>query len=300
MRKYKLTKFTIITSCYNSSSTLRATFKSLVNQTYENFEWILIDDLSNDNGMTRDLIVEIANSAPFDVKYVFLNENYFSSRSTYEASLLATGDYACILDHDDKILPKTLERVSEILAGNSDNSVIGVCGRCVDEFGRFIGKPFPENSFIANEGIVRFQIGVTEELFQFTKIQCLRDFFCEMKPGYTNGYVWAKLSKNFNYIYVNEIFREYDTGLPTSYSNSKTAPIRFPHAKAESMLAIINSFDGYLSCNIYYSFKLNASLVRHLLNANLPLLKNMPNGLFAKLLFLCSVPLGFLKSRGFI
>lgn len=40
---------TIYTPCYNKSKTIRRTFNSLLNQTNHNFEWIIINDGSEDN-----------------------------------------------------------------------------------------------------------------------------------------------------------------------------------------------------------------------------------------------------------
>ena len=96
--------FTIITSCYNSSATLRRTYNSLVDQTYKNFEWIVIDDGSPDNGLTKELIETLSNEAPFPIiKYCF-EENHYGAKSYVKACQLSTGEYACILDHDDASL----------------------------------------------------------------------------------------------------------------------------------------------------------------------------------------------------
>ena len=64
--------FSIITPCYNSSKTLSRTYESLLKLDYKDFEWILIDDFSQDNGETKKLILELVEKAPFKVKYKFL------------------------------------------------------------------------------------------------------------------------------------------------------------------------------------------------------------------------------------
>jgi glycosyltransferase involved in cell wall biosynthesis len=242
--------FTVITSCYNSTKTLRRTYASLLAQTDRDFEWILVDDCSNDDGATRQLIEQLAAEAPFSVKYYFLDQNYFASKSTVTACALAEGEYACILDHDDQLMPTVLETVRSYLEKYiSHNDIAGVCGRCIDEKGALIGSQFKVNEQVAFEGEIRFRQRVTCELFQFTRVDILRPIFEKMKPGYTNGFAWAKISERYKYIFVNDIFRVYDTELPTSYSNSKLAPVCFPEAKAEALFETLEAYADYLVFN---------------------------------------------------
>ena len=52
-------KISIITSCYNAEKFLDETYTSIINQTYDNWEWVLIDDFSEDN--TKQKINEICS-----------------------------------------------------------------------------------------------------------------------------------------------------------------------------------------------------------------------------------------------
>ena len=54
MKNYK---FTIFTPCYNGENTIERVFESVSNQTYTNFEWIIVNDGSKDN--SRDKIVQL-------------------------------------------------------------------------------------------------------------------------------------------------------------------------------------------------------------------------------------------------
>ncbi len=290
-------KISVITPCYNSSATLERTYMSLLAQDNVNFEWILVDDFSSDKGQTKALILKFAETAPFPVKYKLLDENFFGSRCAFEGAKIADGEFACILDHDDQLTPGALTTAVKYLEDNKFIDLFaGVTGRCINEKGVFIGNSFIKED-IAKEGDIRFKQKITCELFQFTRVALLREYFSVIKPGYTNGYVWAKMTEKYNFLYVNDVFRVYDTGLETSYSNNKAETIRYPEAKSEALLSTLESYNDYLSYNPVYSLKLAASGVRHLLNANKPILKSTPKKLNAKLFFYLSIPLGFLKSK---
>ena len=177
-------RFSIITSCFNSYATLLETYRSLEAQTYRNFEWILIDDASTDGEKTKQLIESIQNTANFQVKKKYLDKNYFGSKSTFTACEMAEGKYIAILDHDDQLMPKCLEYVNrKIFELDPTSRLAGIAGRCVTTHGKLIGKTFKQDTFIANEGDVRFKQQITCELFQFTKKDVAMPFFKLMKPG---------------------------------------------------------------------------------------------------------------------
>ncbi len=208
----------VITNCYNSTATLEKTYESLLMQTVQNFEWLLVDDCSSDGGKTRDLIRYIAENAPFPVKYKFLTINHYGSRSTYTACTMATGIYACILDHDDQLEQNALEKVMFYIEKYKNNKdFVGVCGRCVNEKGALIGGRFPFDAKISTESEIRFKYRNTSELLQFTKTDVLKEFFSKMKRGYTNGFCWLNICQTYKYLYVNDVFRIYDTSILTSH-----------------------------------------------------------------------------------
>jgi len=275
--------FSIITPCFNSSKTLERTYKSLLNLDYKNFEWILVDDCSIDDGKTKNM------------KLKFLDKNHFGARSTYEGSLLATGDFACILDHDDQLTSNALTIVRKYIEQFNGPKIAGVAGRCINESGHFIGHPFKKNNFIANEGDVRFRMRMTSEIFQFTKPEILKKYFSDFKPGYTNGTAWAQISTEYNYIFVNDILRIYDTELETSYSNNKRYHISYPTAKAEATQKTLESYHRYLAWNPAYSLRISGSSIRHRLNAGLSIFSDLPRNWPARFFYLASIPLGYVK-----
>lgn len=91
----------VIIPCYNQGHYLQDAIKSVLKQTYNNWEIIVIDDGSKDN--TR----EIAESHA-EVKYVY-QENQGVCAARNQGISLANGKYFVFLDADDQLLVNALE-----------------------------------------------------------------------------------------------------------------------------------------------------------------------------------------------
>ena len=66
-------KFTIFTPCYNGEKTIGRVFKSVANQTYKNFEWIIVNDGSKDK--SKDIINELRKTyQEIDEKIIYLEQ----------------------------------------------------------------------------------------------------------------------------------------------------------------------------------------------------------------------------------
>jgi len=91
-------KVQIVVPVYNASAYLRVCLDSIKNQTYTNWEAILVDDASTDN--SSEIIKEYANSDSRFI-YVPLEKNGGVSRARNHALSLLDGDYTAFLDSDD-------------------------------------------------------------------------------------------------------------------------------------------------------------------------------------------------------
>jgi len=96
-------KFSIITSFFNNNKKnyIKNIYESVINQTYDNWEWIITDDFSIDG--TKDEILKLCNDKIRYVEQRYKREVFFNPQ-TY-----ATGDIVVQLDSDDEMMPKALE-----------------------------------------------------------------------------------------------------------------------------------------------------------------------------------------------
>lgn len=97
----------IITPSYNSEKFISQTIESVICQTYQDWEMIIVDDVSTDNS-----IVVINKYITLDsrIKLIQLNKNAGAAVARNTAIEMALGRYIAFLDSDDLWLPEKLEK----------------------------------------------------------------------------------------------------------------------------------------------------------------------------------------------
>lgn len=88
----------ILTPLYNQKKYIGQTIRSVLNQTYQNWEWIILDDGSTDG--TADIIKKSRDSR---IRHTYQEHAGFDnlSNTCNKALSLCNGDYVAMLDHDD-------------------------------------------------------------------------------------------------------------------------------------------------------------------------------------------------------
>ncbi len=106
--------FSIIMPTYNSNiKYLRKAIKSVLGQTYENFELLIIDDASNVKNC-RDIVQKYSKKDK-RIRYTFKEKKGGISSATNEGLCMSTGDYIGFLDHDDLLSKYALEIIVHTL-----------------------------------------------------------------------------------------------------------------------------------------------------------------------------------------
>lgn len=96
----------IITPLYNSEAFIEETILSVINQTYSNWEMIIVDDNSKDNGV---LLVKVYQERDSRIVLVPNQNSPGAAGSRNTAITLAKGRYIAFLDSDDLWMPEKLE-----------------------------------------------------------------------------------------------------------------------------------------------------------------------------------------------
>lgn len=114
-------KISIIVPIYNTEKYLSICISSIINQTYTNFELILVDDGSTDHsGQIAD------DYAKKDKRIKVIHQKNQGQSAARNAGLKkATGDFVSFIDGDDEIKPDFLEK---LLSAYNKHTSLSVCG----------------------------------------------------------------------------------------------------------------------------------------------------------------------------
>lgn len=139
-------KISIVVAVYNAEKTLKKCVDSLLNQTYNNIEIILVNDCSKDSSL--DICKEYSKT--YDNVKVISNERNFGVSATRNNGIdNSAGEYVSFVDSDDYVEPNYLE----VLYSNYKKyNTVPICGFVYhDEYN--LAKPVTY-SWSGNEGLV--------------------------------------------------------------------------------------------------------------------------------------------------
>lgn len=136
-------KVSIIMPCYNSEKYIEKAIQSVLDQTYRNFELIIIDDDSTDK--TWEIIEQYAKK-DFRVICTKKDENEKGiSKSMNKGIEMARGEYITRMDSDDIIIPEKIFRQVQFLDKNEEYGVCSVNIAMMDNLGNIYNENvYPE------------------------------------------------------------------------------------------------------------------------------------------------------------
>lgn len=100
-------KISVITVCYNSAKTIEKTIQSVLNQDYNNLEYIIID------GASKDETVNIIKKYQNQISYWISEPDQGISDAFNKGIAVATGEVIGIVNSDDQYLPGALQAIAD-------------------------------------------------------------------------------------------------------------------------------------------------------------------------------------------
>lgn len=115
-------KISVVMSCYNRKDYVSDAIESILNQTYKDFEFIIIDDCSTDG--TKEIIQKYADN---DSRIVYIKnpQNMDYNYNLRQGFNVAKGEYIARMDDDDISLPERFEKQVKYLDEHQDITVLG-------------------------------------------------------------------------------------------------------------------------------------------------------------------------------
>lgn len=115
-------KYSIITPMYDSFDLMGRYFESLNNQTYKNFEVIIVDDYSTDGSYEK--ACAYAEKSPLTISVYRTEKNSGPGNARNIGMDVAKGEWITFIDNDDWVETTLLEKVEEVIRQNAVNCVV--------------------------------------------------------------------------------------------------------------------------------------------------------------------------------
>ena len=183
----------VITPVYNREKYLVKCIESILNQTYENFEFIIIDDNSSD--LTVNIIKDylLRDSR---IKFLENNKNLGATLSFNRGLDIAKGKYIARMDSDDISFPDRFKKQVDIFESWHDLEVLGTGAVLIDHKENEIGrKQFPSNfkkiSNIIKTGVPVFDPSV---MMRSSTLKEINGFDNRLAPA-DDYHLWLTLFK---------------------------------------------------------------------------------------------------------
>lgn len=210
-------KFTIFTPCYNGGGTIQRVFDSVESQTYTNFEWIIINDGSQDNS---DIVIRnFIDKSPMKNKIRYFSQGNLGKHRTWNKAVdLSSGEYFLPADADDSFIPTTLEyfnkRINELVDTYGNINKFSGINVCVydPQTGTLHGTPYPKEGLVSDNIELTYHYKIQGEHWGCIRTNLLKqNKFPEVKGHfYTENRLWFLLAKKgYKVVCYNDCLRAY-------------------------------------------------------------------------------------------
>lgn len=195
-----MNKISIIVPVYNVERYLNRCLDSIINQTYNNIEIILVNDGSTDNSL------EICNSyREKDSRVVVINKKNGGQSSARNSGLKAsTGNYIMFVDSDDKINLRCCELFIDTMLKNNSDIVIGSSSSNEKEIDKDLELNSIEVDLINDDILYNYfligKISVWGKLYKKSILSDIAFEYCKTSEESEFNYRAFKRCKKFSFI----------------------------------------------------------------------------------------------------
>lgn len=127
----------IIMSVYNNEKTLSLTLDSVLSQTYQDFEFIIVDDCSTDNSAK---IIETYQQIDNRIVFIKNEINLGLPKSLNKAANASKGNYIARIDGDDICMLDRFEKQLKYMNDNPYTDILGTGAILIDQDGNEVGS----------------------------------------------------------------------------------------------------------------------------------------------------------------
>lgn len=191
-------KISVVIPVYNGAKTIRETLESVLNQTFSDFELIVIDDGSSDS------TVNIVNQIQDSRLKVFSYSNAGTAMSRNRGIYQSTGEYISFIDADDLWTADKLEAQLKALENNPQTAVAYSWTNCIDESSKFLrrgGHTTANGDVYAQLLVVNFLANGSNPLIRKQALKEVGEFDKSL-VGTEDWDMWLRLAARFHFVAV--------------------------------------------------------------------------------------------------
>lgn len=230
----KSPKVSIIIPVYNCEKYIEEAINSAINQSYNNYEVLVVDDGSTDN--TPQTLEKYKNSVT-----LLRQEKSGQASALNNGIRKATGEYIALLDSDDVCMPDRISKQAKYLDNNSDIALVysNLCQ--IDSNGSIIReistKKFRHIQLLQNNYFARSSAMIRRK--------CLNTVgaFDEENSGNDDWDMWVRLSELYPMAGIDEVLIKYRIH---DHNTSANRPNRMNFERYTKMRLRINK---YIRCD---------------------------------------------------
>lgn len=131
---------TVFTPTFNRAYTLHKCYESLIQQQNQDFQWLIIDDGSNDN--TKELVEGWKSDNIIPIEYMYKENGGMHSGYNLAYDTIKTELSVCI-DSDDYLTDDAINKIITFWNENKTNDYSGIVGLNITKNGKVVGKELP-------------------------------------------------------------------------------------------------------------------------------------------------------------
>lgn len=190
-------KVSIIIPVYNVASYIEESLLSALNQTYNNIEYIIVDDCGTDNSISIVRMLQQSNPHK-DIKIIHHTQNRGLSAARNTGIQVATGEFLFFMDSDDVISPDCIEQHVKAL-NKYPNAVFSDANTKVIN-GRNTFFHYEEEATLSGKDIIEAYLNGKMHVSAGNKLY-RRDFIVKNNLKFKEGLIYEDLVWSFDVIH---------------------------------------------------------------------------------------------------
>jgi glycosyltransferase involved in cell wall biosynthesis len=244
-------RLSVLLPVYNAEKYIRQSIESILNQTFSDFELIILDDGSKDGSMR--LIQEI-----HDPRIKIISQSNMGLGATLNKGMqLSVGEFIARQDADDISLPDRFAKQIDFLERNRDVALVGTWAQIMDENGNLESRchKHPTNSnelrcdLVFNNPFVHSSV-----MFRRNQIQEVGGYADE-RNAFEDFDLWSRVSHHFSVANLPEVliyYREVSTGISKSNPNYAEWVMKVTRQNIHHFLPNLNTAEIDKIARIYH------------------------------------------------